>query len=103
LQLFGLIRSKYVSTDTDYRPLDLARITTFFTLDVISTVAFGKSFGFLVIDDDPFEYLKQLHVFLPAIMTVSVFPEVQSLMRLPLMQRLAPKATDVTGLGKIMG
>ncbi|OCK80386.1 putative P450 monooxygenase [Lepidopterella palustris CBS 459.81] len=103
LQMFGLIRQKYISTDAQYRPLNLSRIITFFTLDVISTIAFGKSFGFLVIDDDPFEYLKQLHVFLPAIMMFSVFPEVQKIMRLPLMRKLAPQATDVTGLGKIMG
>ncbi|KAF2493238.1 putative P450 monooxygenase [Lophium mytilinum] len=103
LQVLGLIRSKYVSTDTEYRPMDLARVTTFFTLDVISTIAFGKSFGFLVTDEDPFDYLKQLHVFLPAIMLFSVFPDVQKIMRLPLIQRLAPQATDVTGLGKIMG
>ncbi|OCL05274.1 cytochrome P450 [Glonium stellatum] len=102
MRMFGLIQRKYVSTETTYKPMNLARITTFFTLDVISTVAFGKSFGFLEIDDDPFEYLKQLHVFLPAMMCFSVFPEVQRLMRLPLMRKLAPQATDITGLGKVM-
>ncbi|XTI85616.1 cytochrome P450 [Cenococcum geophilum] len=103
MRMFGLIRRKYVSTESVYKPMNLARITTFFTLDVISTVAFGKPFGFLEIDDDPFEYLKQLHIFLPAIMCFSVYPEVQRLMRLPLMRKLAPQATNVTGLGKVMG
>ena len=103
MRMFGLIWRKYVSTETVYKPMNLARITTFFTLDVISTIAFGKPFGFLEIDDDPFEYLKQLHIFLPAIMCFSVYPEVQRLVRLPLMRKLAPQATEVTGLGKVMG
>lgn len=85
------------------RPLDLSRITTFFTLDVISTVAFGKSFGFLDKDEDPFGYLKQLHIFLPTIIFFGVYPEIQRVMRLPLMRKLAPKATDANGIGKIMG
>lgn len=103
LRLIDLVQEKYISAGSVYKPLNLARATTFFTLDAISTVAFGKSFGFLDLDDDPYGYLRQLHVMLPAIIFFGVFPDIQAVMRLPLMQKLAPKATDANGIGRVMG
>ncbi|KAF2841841.1 putative P450 monooxygenase [Patellaria atrata CBS 101060] len=103
LQLIDLMKSKYTSSSTEYRPFCLARLTTFFTLDVISTVAFGRAFGFLERDEDHFDYINQLNKFLPAVMLFGSYPELQSVMRLPFMQALAPKATDAVGLGKVMG
>ncbi|KAK4987306.1 hypothetical protein LTR50_004732 [Elasticomyces elasticus] len=102
LQMFDLIREKYISTETEYNPLDLSKVCSYFTLDVISGVAFGKSFGFLDVDDDPLGYIKNLEQFLPAIMLFSVWPELQRLMRLPLVRALAPSAKDAVGLGRAM-
>ncbi|KAL2386169.1 hypothetical protein RJZ90_000792 [Blastomyces dermatitidis] len=36
-----LIESKYLCTDTELRPVDIARKVQYLTLDVISTIAFG--------------------------------------------------------------
>lgn len=86
-----------------YVPFDLARMATFFTLDAISTIAFGKSFGFLDTDEDPFGYLPQLQTLLPAIIFFGVYPEIQKVMRMSFMQTLLPKATDMNGVGRVMG
>jgi hypothetical protein len=102
LLLIQLIRQKYLSTKKNYKPLDLARLTTFFTLDTISYIAFGKPFGFLEKDDDPYGYLQQLHLFLPAVIFFGVYPEIQAIMRLPLVQSALPNVTDATGLGRVM-
>lgn len=44
--------TKYVSTRQDFRPMDLSEKTNFFTLDVISALAFGEPFGNLRDDRD---------------------------------------------------
>jgi len=103
LQFLQLIDREYLSTSATYRPVDLARITTFFTLDVISSAAFGRSFGFLERNGDPFDYINQLRKMLPALMIFGVYPEAQKIARLPLVQRALPKASDAVGMGRVMG
>lgn len=41
--------------------MDLSQKLLFFSLDVISTIGFGKCFGLLNADDDPNEYIKSVH------------------------------------------
>ncbi|KAG4429416.1 hypothetical protein IFR05_015102 [Cadophora sp. M221] len=53
-----LIERKYLSTSKEYRPMDLGQKGQFFTLDVISDLAFGQAFGYLKQDDDVFDYIK---------------------------------------------
>lgn len=53
-----LIERKYLSTSKEYRPMDLGQKGQFFTLDVISDLAFGEPFGYLKEDDDVFDYIK---------------------------------------------
>ncbi|CAI7583618.1 unnamed protein product [Penicillium glandicola] len=54
----NLIRSKYISSDRHVVPMDLAKKVQYFTLDVISSVGFGKSFGMLQSDRDVDNYLQ---------------------------------------------
>ena len=104
LELFSLLETKYISDHRgNYRPVDLSRIMTFFTLDVISTVAFGQKFGFLEMDDDPFGYIANLDSFLPAVILFGAWPELQKILQLPFLKPFLPKSTDKRGLGKVMG
>ncbi|KAF1812194.1 putative P450 monooxygenase [Eremomyces bilateralis CBS 781.70] len=103
LNLIALIERSYTSDSERYNPVDLARIMTFFTLDVISGIAFGRPFGFLTDNSDPFGYLQNLRMMLPAIMFFSVYPELLGILRLPAVQYFFPKASDATGVGKVMG
>ncbi|KAK4613672.1 Cytochrome P450 monooxygenase ABA1 [Fulvia fulva] len=47
-----LIEEKYVSDKDAFRPVDLSAKASFFTMDVISALAFGKTFGCLKEDRD---------------------------------------------------
>lgn len=103
LQLYDLIESKYLSTEQAFRPMDLSKTLSYFTLDVISTVAFGQPFGFIEADDDPFGYIDNLQEFLPAIILFGAYPEIQKILRIPLLAALMPSSTDKRGLGRVMG
>lgn len=102
LKLVELIQSKYLSPPNKYVPFDLARTSSFFTLDTLSTVAFGRSFGFLDKDGDPFDYLETSKWFWPLAQVIATFPELHNITYIPWAQRLWPTADDAQGLGAIM-
>ena len=58
MKLIQLTRRKCLSTRSDYRPVDLATICGYLTLDVISSLAFGKSIGYLDKNEDLYGFLK---------------------------------------------
>ena len=105
LRFLKLVESKYTSDGTagGYRPVDLARVTSFFTLDVVSKVAFGETFGFLDKDEDPFGYVANLEEFLPAIIVFGVYTELTATMRMKWLRPYLPKSSDKRGLGRVMG
>ncbi|KAL6789232.1 cytochrome P450 [Trichoderma sp. SZMC 28012] len=57
-EFIDLIKSKYVSTSGNVVPVDMAKKVQFFTLDVISGVGLGKTFGMLQSDSDVENYLQ---------------------------------------------
>ena len=101
--LIKLIDSKYISTPTDYKPMDFARKAQYFTLDVISSLAFGKAFGNLEQDDDAHGYIKMLEDAGPTIILLTVLPFIRSMLQLPLLRNLLPSSKDKIGFGKVMG
>jgi hypothetical protein len=98
-----LIERKYLSTSTDYRPVDLARITQYFTLDVIMSVAFGRNFGHLESDSDVYRYLHMTESFMPMVAIILVYPWLCNVLESRFLQMMAPKDTDQAGMGKVMG
>lgn len=105
LRFFALLNEKYVARPDEgkFRTVDLARVTSFFTLDTISKIAFGQTFGFLDRDEDPFGYLENLEQFLPALILFGVYTELSKLLKIPLIKAALPKSTDKRGLGRVMG
>jgi hypothetical protein len=103
LELVDLIERKYLSTDSDYRPLDFGRKAQYFTLDVISNVAFGEPFGFLATDSDVHRYIQTTEENLPAIILVTILPWINWALRLPIVKSVLPSDKDTIGLGKIIG
>lgn len=85
LQMLDLIQSHYVSRSDDglFRTMDLSQITSYFTLDVISKIAFGQSCGFMALNDDLFGYMENLKTFLPAVGLFGVFTELTNILRIP--------------------
>jgi hypothetical protein len=56
--MINLIRTKYISTKTELKPIDLARKAKFVTLDIITDLAFGISFGDIDCDKDVYLYFQ---------------------------------------------
>ncbi|KAL6857328.1 cytochrome P450 [Trichoderma novae-zelandiae] len=83
-------------------PVDLGRKVQYFTLDVISDLAYGAPFGFVGTDTDVYEYIKTTERNLPMVMMVTVFPWVLTLLNSAILKRLLPSTKDRLGFGRIM-
>ena len=95
-----LIDRKYTSSVSEFRPVDLARICSYFTLEVIFTLAFGSTMGFLEKDDDVYGYLANQKAMLPIFEWLSTLPALEKFLRTPwISKRIMPKTTDKTGIG----
>ncbi|KAH8816215.1 pisatin demethylase [Xylogone sp. PMI_703] len=101
--LIRLIDGKYLSTTKESKPFDFGRKAQYFTLDVISNVAYGEPFGFLTTDSDVHEYIKMTEENLPSIIMVTVLPWLNWLLQLPIIKSALPSETDKIGFGKIIG
>jgi hypothetical protein len=101
--LINLIERKYISTKSNFRKLDFAKIAQYFTLDVITDVAFGKPFGYIATDSDVHEYIKMTEDSMPVIMVVSVLPWLTKVLMSPVFKFLLPSEKDKLGFGKFMG
>jgi hypothetical protein len=103
MKLVKLIDEKYVATGAEFKPMDIGRKAQYFTIDVVSTLAFGKSFGDLVTDSDNHQYIETIEGSGPAIILVSVLSWISKLFKLPLLKALLPSEADTIGFGKVMG
>jgi hypothetical protein len=102
-RMIDLIERKYISTSSsDYHPIDFAKTAQYFTLDVISDLARGRPFGFLVEDKDLYNYLQNLDEFFPFIVSIAVIPGLPWLMDQWPFNRSKPKPTDEEGFGRLM-
>ncbi|KAK1593185.1 cytochrome P450 [Colletotrichum navitas] len=93
-RLFTLIE-RYIDAD---KPFDFGRKAQFFTLDVVSDLAFGKPLG-----SDVYEYIKTTEKSLPTFVASTVYPWIIRLSASPLFRALLPSEKDPLGLGKVMG
>ena len=85
-------------------PMDFARIAQFFTLDVLSQLAFGEKFGYMEANTDLYDYNKTAAQFMPILEWVTNHPSIRWILTSAPMQALAaPKGTDSIGQGKIIG
>ena len=98
-----LIEQNYTSSPSEFRPVDLARICSYLTLDVITTLAFGDTMGFLAHDDDINGYLANQKTMLPIFEWLSTLPVIEKLLRNKwISKRVMPKKTDKTGVGLLL-
>lgn len=103
--LINLIERKYICTKEEPgTQVDFAQTVNFFTLDVISGLAFGQPFGDLIAGEDKFDYVKTVEEAMPRVMLMTGMPKVYSVLeKSSLTKLLAPSATDKMGLGKVIG
>lgn len=102
LAFVKLLDAKYISTDHQVKPFDLAEKTQFFALDAIGDISLGTPFGYLTSDEDLFDYNRINASSLGPMNVVSVLPWLTNIIhRWPL--RLAmPREGDHVGFGRLM-
>lgn len=103
--LVGLLRRKYaVSGDVLSRPLlDLGPTSNYFTLDVITKVAFGHEFGYLREETDLFNFMQHVRELWPRMSTSADVPWIRRILfSKPFLLLFGPKTTDKDGFGALM-
>lgn len=99
-ELLDLISKEYVGKQT---AMDFAQLAGFFTLDILTKIAFGRPVGFLTENRDVYDYHKQTAAFYPVMELSSNHPTILAILNSPLMRGAAPKPTDKVGFGAIVG
>jgi hypothetical protein len=99
----NLIRTKYIATGSDHVPMDLARKSSFFTMDVITDIAFGDPWGCLIHDDDVYKWFASMELQLPSAMRASTLPWLADLFAIPVLAKFVmPSENDPIGAGKLL-
>lgn len=84
--------------------LDLYKTSGYFTLDVITRLAFGKEFGYLSEEKDHYNFMGSLHDLWPQMSTCADVPLIRNVLFSPFFLKLmGPKPTDKGGFGALMG
>jgi hypothetical protein len=103
LKLVDLIERKYVSSEEQVRPMDLARASKYLLEDVTSSVAFGEPFGYLEADNDLYGVIEISEALFGPVSIAALFPSVVAITSSPLMKPFLPKTTDMYGIGRLLG
>lgn len=104
LAFIALIRNKYISSGETVKPVDFARKIQYFTLDVITKVAYGETFDFLGKDEDVHNYIQTTETLVPVLAIFATVPFANAILnRSWIKDMFGPKPTDKSGLGKLMG
>jgi hypothetical protein len=76
----------------------------YFTVDVLSKIAFGKAFGCLPAGVDMYDYVSTSHEFIPILELKLNHSWIQWITTTrPFLKLVAPRHTDKVGMGKVMG
>ncbi|KAK3348529.1 cytochrome P450 [Neurospora tetraspora] len=104
--LIRYIKDRYISDDERgvLKKMDLAKVMQFFTLDVITRIAYGKEFGSLETDSDLFGWMSTIRKAAPVNALMAEHPLVRKIfMSKWFLQWFGPKHSDADGMGRVMG
>lgn len=83
--------------------MNLGKISNYFTIDVITRLAFGEAFGYLSEEKDHFNFLAGLHDLWPQMSSCADLPILRKILFSPtFLALLGPKPTDKMGFGALM-
>lgn len=102
MTLLNLLQRKYTSTASSIKPFDFGRIAQYFTLDVISDLAYSEPFGCLDTDSDIYGYIKAVEQNMPFIMFVSTMPKFGWVLRTGILNKFMPSGNDELGFGRVL-
>ena len=84
--------------------MDLARKAQYFTLDVITQIAFGEAFGDLVNDEDMHRYVQSTEEMLEVMALSGAIPALKCMFTIEWLGNLVfPSDKDSTGIGRLIG
>lgn len=82
----------------------MGRKAAFFTMDVITDIAFGQPFGNLTSDTDMYDYIELTEEMLRAMAKVTSIPILRKVLDMDWVNKLLfPSDKDEKGIGKMMG
>ena len=85
---------------------DISRMIQYLTMDVITQLLFGDSFGYVRTQSDVYGLLQMTRERLAAVGLIALFPELCSLLlfisNIPWLQRILPNRRDKHGVGRAM-
>ncbi|RYO81973.1 hypothetical protein DL766_003474 [Monosporascus sp. MC13-8B] len=85
------------------RSLDLGQLSCYFTMDVITRLAFGYEFGYLASETDHYNFLKGVRDLWPQMSTSADIPWIRNvLFSKPFLRLLGPGPKDKKGFGALM-
>lgn len=94
-----LLEARYVARNEAF---DFGRKAQYFTIDVITDLAFGRAFGDLATDSDVHEYISTMEANMPNIIVTTVLPWLTAVLGSPLCRWMLPSERDIIGLGRTM-
>ncbi|KAL3292893.1 benzoate 4-monooxygenase cytochrome p450 [Colletotrichum asianum] len=100
--LVHLLETRYLSTGSEYKTVDLARKVQYFTLDVISALGFGKKFGYLEADADTMRYIEITEKTLPSLLVIALQPWMLRILQSSTLKFFMPSSKDIIGIGDVM-
>ncbi len=84
--------------------LDFSKVAQYYTLDVITDMAFGEPFGYLAKDEDLHDYHATFAKQAPVISIINSMPSVGRFLNQDWAKKFwAPTTKDKKGVGKLMG
>lgn len=101
-EFLNLIERKYISTPGECKPMEFGHRAQFYTLDVVTSVTFGKPFGFLKKDGDVHKYLEITEIMIPMFGIMGAIPQLVYLLHTWPFNYLMPGEGDKFGFGRLM-
>ncbi|KAK0717563.1 cytochrome P450 [Lasiosphaeria miniovina] len=104
VEFMDLIRRKYLSTESQARPVDLTIKIQYFVLDVITSIGFSSPLGDLIADADLLNYSKATETAMGAAVYLTGSGLAKRLARMPwLIKLVGPSEHDAQGMGRLVG
>ena len=98
IKLVKLIRTESAAG----RPVDFSSLAQYFTLDVLTHIAFSAPIGYLTQNKDVYYYIRTVSSFLKILELGANSSGVQAILGSSLMAPMRPKPTDKDGMGAMM-
>ncbi|OTA69127.1 cytochrome P450 [Hypoxylon sp. EC38] len=101
-RLIDLIERKFISTSSQYRPLDLTAASFFFAMDCVGDLSYGRPFGCLDQGEDVHKFVKWNEDFFSIAIVISNFHWLTKIFFRAPFNRIYPSTLDKDGVGKYM-